>query len=202
MRVQKHFYFCVFLQTFSLAVHLADNLKCYLNRAFPSCRVVFVAGSLLWRRQCSAGEPQRREEGTEHFCESDCWHFFGLFSFYPLNFGNKCIFHFARTSQILQRILPCSWLPKNTRIRFVKMTRTAGKKLLCRTEPISLLRFFFYSFLRPDGHQWELPGHVGHHLQSLTPPASCDTHQDRLEQDPELQDWQRDAEQLERKNKK
>lgn len=143
MRVQKHFYFCVFLQTFSLAVHLADNLKCYLNRAFPSCRVVFVAGSLLWRRQCSAGEPQRREEGTEHFCESDCWHFFGLFSFYPLNFGNKCIFHFARTSQILQRILPCSWLPKNTRIRFVKMTRTAGKKLLCRTEPISLLRFLF-----------------------------------------------------------
>lgn len=51
--------------------------------------------------------------------------------------------------------------------------------------------------LFPDGHQRELPGHVGHYLQSLTPPASCDTHQDRLEQDPELQNWQGDAERLE-----
>lgn len=48
----------------------------------------------------------------------------------------------------------------------------------------------------PDGHQRELPDHVGHYLQSLTPPASCDTHQDWLEQDPELQDWQGDAERL------
>lgn len=47
-----------------------------------------------------------------------------------------------------------------------------------------------------EGHQRELPDHVGHYLQSLTPPASCDTYQDRLEQDPELQDWQGDAERL------
>lgn len=49
-------------------------------------------------------------------------------------------------------------------------------------------------FLLSDRHQRELPDHVGHYLQSLTPPASCDSHQDRLEQDPELQDRQRDAE--------
>lgn len=54
-----------------------------------------------------------------------------------------------------------------------------------------------YSLRFPDGHQRELPDHVGHYLQSLTPPASCDTHQDRLEQDPELQNWQGDAERLE-----
>lgn len=56
--------------------------------------------------------------------------------------------------------------------------------------------------LRSDGHQRELPGHVGHYLQSLTPPASCDTHQDRLEQDPELQDWQGDAKLLEITNER
>lgn len=55
-----------------------------------------------------------------------------------------------------------------------------------------------------DGHQRKLPDHVGHYLQSLTPPASCDAHQDRLEQDPELQDRQGDAERLDtalRKNR-
>lgn len=60
--------------------------------------------------------------------------------------------------------------------------------------PSSLTSFFLLFFA--DGHQRELPDHVGHYLQSLTPPASCDTHQDRLEQDPELQDRQGDAERL------
>lgn len=51
------------------------------------------------------------------------------------------------------------------------------------------------SLLSPvDRHQRELPDNVGHYLQSLTPTASCDAHQDRLEQNPELQDWKRDAE--------
>lgn len=60
--------------------------------------------------------------------------------------------------------------------------------------PSSLTPFFLLFFA--DGHQRELPDHVGHYLQSLTPPASCDTYQDRLEQDPELQDRQGDAERL------
>ncbi|XP_031678991.1 F-actin-capping protein subunit alpha-2-like isoform X1 [Oncorhynchus kisutch] len=54
----------------------------------------------------------------------------------------------------------------------------------------------------PDRHQRELPDHVGHYLQSLTPPASCDAHQDRLEQDPELQDRQGDAECLKQTKQK
>lgn len=60
------------------------------------------------------------------------------------------------------------------------------------------LSLCFLSFLPfpPDRHQRELPDHVGHYLQSLTPPASRDAHQNRLEQDPELQDWQGDAERL------
>lgn len=48
----------------------------------------------------------------------------------------------------------------------------------------------------PDGHQWELPDHVWHHLQGLTSAASRHPYQDRLEQDPQLQDWQRDAKRL------
>lgn len=49
------------------------------------------------------------------------------------------------------------------------------------------------SLFLSDRHQRELPDHVGHYLQSLTPPASCDSHQDWLEQDPELQDWKGNA---------
>lgn len=49
-----------------------------------------------------------------------------------------------------------------------------------------------------DGHQWELPDDVGHDLQSFAQAASCHPHQDRLEQDSQLQDRQRDAECLER----
>lgn len=63
--------------------------------------------------------------------------------------------------------------------------------LFFKSSPLSV--FILISFL-VDGHQRELPDHVGHYLQSLTPPASCDTYQDRLEQDLELQDRQRDAE--------
>lgn len=80
---------------------------------------------------------------------------------------------------------------------------TKGCKITCQTNPISLpvlpppSTLLFFS----DCHQRELPGHVGHYLQSLTPPASCDTYQDRLEQDPELQDWQGDAERLKKKKK-
>ena len=48
----------------------------------------------------------------------------------------------------------------------------------------------------PDRDQRELPDHVGHHLQGPAPPAAGHAHQNRLEQDPELQDRQGDAERL------
>ncbi len=49
----------------------------------------------------------------------------------------------------------------------------------------------------PDGHQRELSDNVRHHLQSSPQTAARHSHQDRLEQDPQLQDRQRDAKRLE-----
>lgn len=109
-----------------------------------------------------------------------------------------------------QRTLLRSWMLRRTSTRLVEMfpsihlKKLKAAKLPVRQISISLLvlpppssLLFFFS----DCHQRELPGHVGHYLQSLTPPASCDTYQDRLEQDPELQDWQGDAERLKKKKK-
>lgn len=49
-----------------------------------------------------------------------------------------------------------------------------------------------------DGYQRELPDDVGHDLQSSAQAAPRHSHQDRLEQDSQLQDRQRDAECLDR----
>lgn len=49
----------------------------------------------------------------------------------------------------------------------------------------------------PDGYQRELPDNVRHHLQSSPQTAARHSHQDWLEQDPQLQDRQRDAKRLE-----
>lgn len=63
----------------------------------------------------------------------------------------------------------------------------------------SLLQSLFTTITEPtfaiaDSNQRELPDYVRHHFQSLTPAATCHPHQDRLEQNPQLQDWQRNAE--------
>lgn len=80
--------------------------------------------------------------------------------------------------------------------------------LLCRKGFVALtescfLRVSYYcsnNLLAPaDSDQRELPDHVRHHFQSLTPAAPCHPHQDRLEQNPQLQDRQRNAERLMRK---
>lgn len=59
--------------------------------------------------------------------------------------------------------------------------------------------FFCFVLFFLDGHQRELSDHVRYHVQSLTQTTPGHPHQDRLEQDPQLQDWQRDAECLEDK---
>lgn len=135
-----------------------------------------------------------------------CLHFYSPATFFAPSTLEMNTFSFCRTSLKLQRILPRSCPLKNTTIRFVRTAPSAhlqrlkaAKRLFCRAQPISLLRFLSF---RSGCHQWELPGHVGHYLQSLTPPASCDAHQDRLEQDPELPDWQGDAERLGRQNER
>lgn len=45
-----------------------------------------------------------------------------------------------------------------------------------------------------DSNKWKLPNNVRHHVQGLAPAASSYPHQNRLEQDTQLQDWQRNAE--------
>lgn len=46
---------------------------------------------------------------------------------------------------------------------------------------------YFFSLL--DGYLRELPDHVGHHFQSITPTTACNKDQDWLEQDIKLQNW-------------
>lgn len=81
--------------------------------------------------------------------------------------------------------LPVLFIQNNCCIKVFQSKERGEKKILCR---------LFFSCLLLVCNQWELPDYVWHHLQGLASPAACDTHQDRLEQDPELQNWQGDAE--------
>lgn len=81
-------------------------------------------------------------------------------------------------------LIDCLCYYNNCCIKVFQYKERGDKYCAACSSPVCLL----------DCNQWELPDYVWHHLQGPASPAACDTHQDRLEQDPKLQNWQGDAE--------